>query len=85
MKRPLWFKSKKAYGWGWYPATWQGWFILLVWIGLVAWNAFRIDYASRSVNEVLIELVPQTLLLFVILFAICWVTGEKASWHWGKD
>ncbi len=30
----LWFK-RKLYGWGWTPATWQGWFVTLSYIVLV--------------------------------------------------
>jgi len=26
--KPLWFKAKQ-YGWGWYPARWQGWLIVI--------------------------------------------------------
>ncbi len=31
-----WFKAKN-YGWGWYPATWQGWLILAGFIYLNYW------------------------------------------------
>jgi predicted GH43/DUF377 family glycosyl hydrolase len=26
-KRIFWFRAKE-YGWGWYPATWEGWLVL---------------------------------------------------------
>jgi len=31
-----WFK-RRAYGWGWVPATWQGWLTLLVFLGIFLW------------------------------------------------
>ena len=30
----LWFKAKK-YGYGWYPATWQGWLVILVYLTIL--------------------------------------------------
>lgn len=83
MKR-YWFKAKE-YGWGWYPATWQGWLILLGFVGLVSANAFRIDSNSHSVSDTLMNVIPESLVLLAILLVICWKTGERPRWRWGKD
>ena len=41
-----WFK-RKLYGWGWTPATWQGWLVLAVFVVLMILNAFRVDAGSH--------------------------------------
>lgn len=78
-----WFKAKK-YGWGWYPATWQGWLILAVYIALVAFNFFRNDYNSQSVQTTVLGFAPEFVVLTAILIGICYATGEKPGWHWGN-
>ena len=30
-KSKLWFRAKN-YGWGWYPCSWEGWTVLLIWV-----------------------------------------------------
>lgn len=79
-----WFK-RKLYGWGWTPATWQGWLILFIFIALITLNAFRIDFNSHSVSDTLINFIPQTIILMLLLICICWKTGEKPRWQWGPD
>lgn len=71
-----WFK-RKTYGWGWMPATWQGWICIFVFVVLVTLNFYRIDSASHSASDTLINFVPETAVLAAILVLICWKTGEK--------
>lgn len=77
-----WFK-RKLYGWGWTPATWQGWLILFVFVALIALNAYRIDSASHSASDTITAFVPQTAILVLVLIGICWKTGETPRWQWG--
>lgn len=77
-----WFK-RKLYGWGWDPATWHGWLVMVVFLVLIAWNAVRIDSMSHSVSDTLLNFVPQTIALVLVLIAICFVTGESPKWQWG--
>lgn len=79
----LWFRAKR-YGWGWYPATWEGWLVLVVFFILISANAYRIDAQSSSVNNTLIRFIPETFVLAAVLIAICAATGEKPRWRWGK-
>ena len=82
-ERKLWFKSK-VYGLGWYSSSWQGWAILLIWI-LLFINIFRnIDKNSHSVSDTLIGMFIPAILLVVLLFFICYGTGERPRWRWGK-
>ena len=78
-----WFK-RKLYGWGWTPATWQGWLVLLVFLVLVTLHASRVDSNSPSVSDTLINFIPQTIILVALLIYICWETGEKPRWQWGN-
>ena len=77
-----WFRAR-LYGWGWMPARWQGWIVLLVFVILITLNAYRIDSNSHSVSDTLINFIPQTFILVLILFFICWKKGEKPRWQWG--
>ncbi len=81
--KKLWFK-RKTYGWGWTPVTWQGWFILISFIAFTLWNFQRLDSASHSGSDTLINFVPETGISVIILIAVCWLTGEKPKWQWGE-
>lgn len=78
-----WFKAKR-YGWGWTPATWQGWSILTGFIAIVVWNFFRLDAHSHSNSDTLRPFIIQTVGLVLILLWVCQKTGEKPRWRWGK-
>ena len=82
MKKNYWFRAKK-YGWGWSPATWQGWLIIGVYIFLVLFDFNRIDTHSHSASDTLLNFIPETFILTIILIVICYLTGEKPGWHWG--
>lgn len=77
-----WFK-RKLYGWGWIPATWQGWLILFGFIVIIVLNFYRIDATSNSDSDTLIKYIFQTFVLVLLLVAICWNKGEKPKWQWG--
>lgn len=77
-----WFK-RKLYGWGWTPATREGWLVIFIFVGLVIWNFYRIDSASHSVSDTARVFIPQTILLALLLLLICWKMGEPPKWMWG--
>lgn len=79
MKR-YWFK-RKTYGWGWYPSTWQGWGILLVYSVLLILflHTFPI-IRSEDIGVFMLGIV----FLTSPLIAICYVTGESPRWQWGE-
>ncbi len=78
-KNNLWFKAKH-YGWGWYPVTWQGWVVTLIWAILVfvSINLIKVEVHEVGKNIIII------LLFTVILLWICYKKGEKPRWRWGK-
>ena len=81
----LWFKAKH-YGYGWYPATWEGWlatgiFVLLLIIGELIFIAKLKASPSISVTAIFIVYI---LGLTSLLLYISYKKGEKPGWHWGK-
>ena len=78
-----WFKAKN-YGWGWAPATWQGWLILGLFVLIVVKVFFEIDARSHSVSDTLMNFVPRLVSFTAILIFICYKTGEKPEWRWGR-
>jgi hypothetical protein len=79
----LWFKAKR-YGWGWYPCSWQGWLVLALYVLFLVLVGKSIDSASHSVSDTLIGVLIPFLLLTGILLDICWKTGERPRWRWGR-
>ena len=80
-----WFKPKR-YGFGAYPATWQGWAITAAYIafvaGLGAWLTKGAEAGQIHLSLFLI-LTGAVTALFLL---ICWRTTEGGwRWRWGKD
>ncbi len=80
MEEKLWFKRKR-YGWGWYPVSWEGWTVTLVYIALILSLAFTIDESSPD-SEIAFMLILPITLLTVTLIRICYAKGEKPRWQW---
>jgi len=91
MSGRLWFRARR-YGWGWQPATWQGWLVLAIYlVGFFVWLGHYIFAATQSGHPATIGLhfVPLAdllplLVLTVALVAVCWIKGERPRWRWGK-
>ncbi len=85
-KNKLWFRAKN-YGWGWYPITWQGWLVVLIYVFGIVSHAFRtIDKAKTegsSEKEFLWSYLSGIFILTVIMIWICYKKGEKPEWRWG--
>lgn len=79
----IWFRAK-TYGWGWYPVTWQGWLIIAGFILIDVLNFLRLDATSHSSSDTLRPFIIETAMMTVVLIIICWRTGEKPRWRWGK-
>jgi Na+-transporting NADH:ubiquinone oxidoreductase subunit NqrB len=76
-----WFK-RKWFGWGWTPATWEGWLITLAYIALLLAFSFTIDKNSPP-KEVAFTFFLPLILLTVTLIRIAYKKGEKPRWQWG--
>jgi len=73
----IWFR-RKLYGWGWFPITWEGWLVLLVWV------AIFIDIVQKDIQQYTIERFVFIILMVALLLLICFLKGEKPKWQWGR-
>lgn len=83
MKEKLWFRAKR-YGFGWTPASWEGWMILAFFVAFQVWNFLRIDATSHSNSDTIRPFIIQLALSVILLFFIANKKGEKLAWRWGK-
>ena len=73
-----WFPAKR-YGWGWgFPTVWQGWFVVAAFVCLVLGGAVGL---LPSYGPVVFAVY--SVLLCLMLVAICWLKGEPPRWRWG--
>ncbi len=80
-EKEFWFRRKR-YGWGWYPTSWKGWSVLLVYLVFVIGGP-RLFYFFSN------EHAPywSAICLFaatIVLAAIVWKKGESPHWQWGE-
>ncbi len=78
--RKYWFHAK-TYGWGWsWPACWQGWLVLLIWLAIV------LAGATLATQENLWLFIGFVVVMATVLILICYLTGPPPRWRWGdKD
>ena len=75
MKNKLWFKAKR-FGWGWYPISWQGWVILLLYVVAMVQYALQAN-KQHSASDVLINFAIPFIVNTIFLLVICYARGEK--------
>lgn len=76
-----WFK-RKLYGWGWTPATREGWLATIVFVALIVWNVDRLSQVEVN-DEFINKVVVQSIGLVLLFLVICFKTGEPPKWQWG--
>lgn len=79
----IWFKAKH-YGWGWYPASWEGWLVIFVYIVLLTTSLYPVEWSLLSASDMLITALMPQVALTLILIIICYLKGEPPEWRWGK-
>ena len=84
MKKTYWFRAK-TYGWGWVPATWQGWVILGIYVLALVLRATQLEMQLHTQSQFLIRFALEAIGLTIILIGICYLTGEPPKWRWGKN
>lgn len=77
----LWFKAK-LFGWGWTPATWQGWLVVVIYVTLMIFLASKIN-DQTGVNEAIYYFWLPFVLFTALFIVIAIKKGEKPKWHWG--
>lgn len=76
-----WFEAKR-YGWGWEPATWQGWLITALYIVLAVAVVISSELSVES--DFPVSLMTSLGALTFLFFCIAWRTGEPPRWQWGR-
>jgi hypothetical protein len=79
MSGRYWFRAKR-YGWGWTPATWQGWAALAAFFALLVADG-GVFPPRRALPAYIASIVG----LSVLLSVVCWLKGEPPRWRWGDD
>jgi len=75
-----WFPAKR-YGWGWgVPTSWEGWLVFGVFFALLIAGVFFF-LPAKAVGS----FIAYTVVLNVLLIAVCWLKGEPPRWRWGND
>jgi hypothetical protein len=78
--KKLWFRAK-MFGWGWYPVSWQGWVIILIYVaGLIP--HFLEANKQHSNSDFLINFSIPFIVNTILLLVICYLTGERPRWRW---
>mgnify|MGYP006274330313 FL=1 len=79
-EKPRYWFPAKTYGWGWgLPTCWQGWAVIVGYLGLLWANA-----QWHPPSEYPIGYFVGVTALTLLLVAICWRVGEPPRWRWGK-
>ncbi len=83
MPKQIWFKAKH-YGYGWYPATWQGWVVIGIFLALDLLLALGLAPLLDRNTRWLWLFFSGLIVINGTLIYICAKTGEPAKWRWGK-
>jgi len=77
-----WFKAK-AYGWGWVPATWEGWLTLGVFLAVFVFLIMPLLNNPQPSDRDVSLFLAQIFLWALALLLVCYKTGEPPKWQWG--
>lgn len=80
-KKKYWFK-RKLFGWGWYPASKEGWGVTILYVFLVLLFASSLDATSPTAEFMFMFVIPVALLTVTFIQIAC-RTGERPRWQWG--
>ncbi len=81
-KNKLWFKAKN-YGWGWYPITWEGWTVTILYILFIVYRGNKISKMFDTDSSFIFRYFFEILFSIIPLLVICYLKGEKPEWRWG--
>jgi len=76
-----WFRAR-WYGWGWVPATWQGWLTttIYVFIGIILGIALENNEQTKYSTPIYLLVLTTITLSFIFL---TYKKGEKPKWSFG--
>lgn len=78
-----WFKNK-VYGYGWYPATKEGWYVIVAFMIILFATAYIVSLVTSSEEVFSIVFLFLALIETLGLLYIATKKGEKPRWSWGK-
>lgn len=78
-----WFKAKR-YGWGWYPATVEGWLSIAIFLIAVTASGVLLQRYTRTEKEFITLFILSVFIQSAILVFVSFRTGEKPGWRWGN-
>ena len=76
-----WFR-RKLYGWGWTPATREGWAVTIIFLLFALGLAIRSEKIGLTDERIVKELLLPIAVAVIILVYICFKTGEPPKWQW---
>lgn len=79
--RGYWFRSR-PFGWGWVPATWQGFSMIFIFLGYAIFLVTGLSTPEPTILE-LKSFFVKFIVAIGALIVIAALTGEKPSWRWG--
>jgi MFS superfamily sulfate permease-like transporter len=79
-----WF-IRKTYGYGWTPATWQGWMVIGVFVLLLILLSQTTERMPGGIEENWLSYLLQVVGLTCLLLAITAAKGEQPRWQWGPE
>lgn len=79
MTQKYWFTANKS-GYGWHPANWKGWIILILYLAFLMQSFMQIDATSHSVSDTLNNFFPRFLIFSAILIIVTYLKGESITW-----
>lgn len=80
-----WFKAK-LYGWGWVPATWQGWLVIVAYIIFILALVFIREEdipGNPDSGSNFLTFAGPLIVLTVLLLVVVYKKGERPRWQWG--
>jgi hypothetical protein len=77
-----WFK-RRFFGFGWVPATREGWLVTLVFLAFLIWSGNDIASVSEPTDEMVYWFLVRIFIAVIVMITICYKTGEKPKWQWG--
>lgn len=79
-----WFK-RKVYGWGWVPANLKGWISTFIFMLAVIFLGMSLSLKGEPSNIDLILFFGELIMLILVIFGVCYKTGERPKWSWGFE
>lgn len=61
------------------PSTWEGWFLLFVFVAAAAVNFLKADQRSPSRVDTFKDVLPETLAFALLVVVIVWLTRERKT------